>query len=350
MVAGASGSVALTITPSSPFDGAVDSVVVRNVTLGSVMPTLVLQNSDGSSGSQMRSGGSSQWNTFIGNDVGRSFLTAYNSVGVGANALRALTTGINDTAMGYNALNVCTSGSINTAVGSGAGQAITSGYGNTLFGYYAGAALTTPMYVVAIGPNALSTATAAGNYSTAVGYASMLGLTSGTNNVSLGAYSGRYIADGATANATCNNSVFIGYSAKALASGQTNQNVFGYNAIGLGSNTTVIGSSATVTFKAFGTPILTPAASSVPTVNGELTVEATSNTSLTFRLKGSDGTVRSASLTPSHKGTPWTISNPPSPVNHGSAACTSRSETRVTRFRRSTSTRNGASLLPTAHR
>lgn len=37
--------------------------------------------------------------------------------------------------------------------------------------------------------------------------------------------------------------------------------------------------------------------SSVPTVNGELTVEATSNTQLTFRLKGTDGTVRSASLT-----------------------------------------------------
>ena len=297
VVAGASGSVALTITPSSPFNGSVDSVVVRNVTLGSVTPTLVLQNSDASLGFHTRSGGSSQFNTFIGNDAGRSILTGYNNSTVGCYSQRAVTTGVNNTSMGYSSLNVCTVGSLNTAIGSGAGQAITSGYSNCLFGYQAGAALTTAMYAVAIGPNALSTATAAGDYSTAVGYASMLGLTSGTNNVSLGAYSGRYIADGATANATCNNSVFVGYSAKALASGQTNQNVFGYNAIGLGSNTSVIGSSATVTFKAFGTPILTPAASSVPTVNGELTIEATSNTSLTFRLKGSDGTVRSASLT-----------------------------------------------------
>jgi hypothetical protein len=40
-----------------------------------------------------------------------------------------------------------------------------------------------------------------------------------------------------------------------------------------------------------------PPASITPAVNGDLTVEATSNTQLTFRLKGSDGTVRSASLT-----------------------------------------------------
>lgn len=47
----------------------------------------------------------------------------------------------------------------------------------------------------------------------------------------------------------------------------------------------------------FQTLTISPAASAVPALNGQLTVEATSNTSLTFRYKGSDGTVRSASLT-----------------------------------------------------
>jgi len=42
---------------------------------------------------------------------------------------------------------------------------------------------------------------------------------------------------------------------------------------------------------------LYPASSDVPTVNGQLSVEATSNTQLTFRFKGSDGTIRSATLT-----------------------------------------------------
>ena len=41
----------------------------------------------------------------------------------------------------------------------------------------------------------------------------------------------------------------------------------------------------------------TPASSVTPVDNGDLVIEATSNTSLTFRYKGSDGTVRSASLT-----------------------------------------------------
>ena len=42
---------------------------------------------------------------------------------------------------------------------------------------------------------------------------------------------------------------------------------------------------------------LYPAASVTPTTNGELAIQATSDTSLTFKLKGTDGTVRSGSIT-----------------------------------------------------
>jgi hypothetical protein len=42
---------------------------------------------------------------------------------------------------------------------------------------------------------------------------------------------------------------------------------------------------------------LVPAVSETPATNGQLTFEATSNTQLRLRYKGSDGTVRSASLT-----------------------------------------------------
>lgn len=42
---------------------------------------------------------------------------------------------------------------------------------------------------------------------------------------------------------------------------------------------------------------LVPAASATPATNGQLTFEATSNTSLTIKYKGSDGTVRSNILT-----------------------------------------------------
>jgi hypothetical protein len=40
-----------------------------------------------------------------------------------------------------------------------------------------------------------------------------------------------------------------------------------------------------------------PSASITPANNGQLVVEATSNTTLTFKLKGTDGTVRSGTIT-----------------------------------------------------
>lgn len=46
-----------------------------------------------------------------------------------------------------------------------------------------------------------------------------------------------------------------------------------------------------------GTTILTPPASAAPGANGELVIQATSNTALAFKLKGSDGVVRTATLT-----------------------------------------------------
>jgi hypothetical protein len=44
-------------------------------------------------------------------------------------------------------------------------------------------------------------------------------------------------------------------------------------------------------------PVLIPAASVTLATNGDLAFEATSNTSLTIRYRGTDGTTRSASLT-----------------------------------------------------
>ena len=51
------------------------------------------------------------------------------------------------------------------------------------------------------------------------------------------------------------------------------------------------------TFTISAALVLTPAASVTPTNNGDLMVQLTSNTQLTFKVKGSDGTVRSANLT-----------------------------------------------------
>jgi hypothetical protein len=47
----------------------------------------------------------------------------------------------------------------------------------------------------------------------------------------------------------------------------------------------------------FANLTLSPSASLTPASNGNLVIEATSNTQLTFKLKGSDGTVRSGTIT-----------------------------------------------------
>lgn len=46
-----------------------------------------------------------------------------------------------------------------------------------------------------------------------------------------------------------------------------------------------------------GNLTIVPWSSVTPASNGDLVVEATSNTSVTIKLKGTDGTVRSVSLT-----------------------------------------------------
>lgn len=82
-------------------------------------------------------------------------------------------------------------------------------------------------------------------------------------------------------------------SALVHALGTTEQLRLGYDAANYASFTV----NATGQVKLAAPLTWRPPASYTPASNGDLTVEATSNTSLTFRLKGTDGTVRSAALT-----------------------------------------------------
>lgn len=53
----------------------------------------------------------------------------------------------------------------------------------------------------------------------------------------------------------------------------------------------------TITTPTVTAPVLQPLASATPASNGDVVIEATANTTLTFKLKGSDGTVRSGTIT-----------------------------------------------------
>jgi hypothetical protein len=154
---------------------------------------------------------------------------SYNTAN-GYQALSANTTGISNTANGYQALSANTTGSYNTANGFRALSANTTGNSNTANGYRALLSNTT------------------GSNNTANGYAALFYNTTGSNNTANGMDAGQYIAGGVTANQASSNSVYEGYQAYPLASGDTNENVIGNTAIGHGSNTTTLGAPSVTGF------------------------------------------------------------------------------------------------------
>ena len=91
-----------------------------------------------------------------------------------------------------------------------------------------------------------------GSYNSAIGTGALLNNTTGSSNSAMGLDAGRYLADGSTANQTSNNSFFLGANTRANGAGQTNQIVIGASAIGLGSNTVVLGNSSITTTRLQG--------------------------------------------------------------------------------------------------
>ena len=124
-------------------------------------------------------------------------------------ALYSNTTGGNNSAVGYQALRANTTGANNTANGLQALYLNTTGASNSAVGNWA-----------------------------------LYSNTTGSSNTAIGREAGRFIADGTTANTVTSNSVFLGHNTKALAISQTNQIVIGDTAVGLGSNTVILGNSS----------------------------------------------------------------------------------------------------------
>ena len=208
LVAGATGSVAFTVTPTTDFNGSVDNVTVKVVTLGSARSVVALVDDAGATYGEIRGSVS------LGN------------IGMGAGALRSVTTGTGNTAQGCYALYSNTTGSSNTAQGYCALYSNTTGNGNT-----------------AQGDGALySNTTGTGN--TAQGYYALYSNTTGTGNTAQGYCAGQYQADGVTVLADPENCVYIGVNSRGKDNADDHAIVIGADAIGQGANTATIGSAA----------------------------------------------------------------------------------------------------------
>jgi hypothetical protein len=211
--------------------------------------------------------------------------TADYSVAIGYQAGYSMTSGGPITVVGYKAGYACTS--TLTAVGYQAGTALTSGTVSTYIGYQAGFTVTTASYNTAVGYiagynwtttpacdacdafgyqsqyymrgtyntsfGALScrgSTTASNNtggYNIAIGYASLLALTSGGSNIAIGFQAGTGITTALnntligyqagmalTTTTGSDNNTFIGYQAGLAATSTTGSVLLGYLANGTG--------------------------------------------------------------------------------------------------------------------
>ena len=191
-------------------------------------------NSEGSNNSAMgydslRLNTTGYQNSAMGRDALYSNTTGYQNSAMGVYALRANTIGSSNSAMGYGALYVNTTGTSNSAMGKEALRSNSEGYNNS-----------------AIGNNALDSNTT-GYKNSAIGNNALDSNITGNNNVALGHWAGRYQADGSTGLADPENSIYIGTNAKGFDNNDNNSIVIGYDAVGIGANTVVLGNDAVVT-------------------------------------------------------------------------------------------------------
>jgi len=170
--------------------------------------------------------------------VGKGNNSNATNTALGYQTLNSISSAIESTAVGYNVLRLTTSGGYNTGIGSQSLELTTTGVLN-----------------VGVGSLALQNNTT-GTDNVGIGHGVLRLNTTGSYNIALGTNAGRYIANKITANINGFNSVFLGYRTSPLADNQTNQVVIGYDAIGLGSNSTVIGNSSTVQTKLEGQLLL----------------------------------------------------------------------------------------------
>ena len=272
----ATSTGSLSITPTSTFDGTI-VISIKQIT-GAYAPVYKILNSAAGLALEIRSTTNNLYNTFIGIGVGQYNTTGYRNTALGGQTLYSNTTGYYNTALGFQALYSNTTGSYNTALGFQALYYNTTGYRNTALGSQALYYNTTGYHNIALGGQTLYSNTT-GSYNIALGHNALYSNTTGTRNTAVGDTSGRFTA-AATNNETSTNSVYLGYDTRSSASGNTNEIVMGYSAVGNGSNTVTIGNTSTTAWYMGATKLIGVQGAAVADATGAGDVVAQLNTLL----------------------------------------------------------------------
>ena len=170
-----------------------------------------------------------------------------NSITIGAGA------GADTVIIGQNALSGNGgAGNYNTAIGAEAMQSQIGGFpqSNVAVGRQTLQNIDDANFNAALGAYSMKSLSTGSN-NTSVGSSSLSNNTTGDNNIAVGYNAGDLLSSGSQ-NFTPSNSIFIGTDTRAEGIGQTNQVVIGHEAIGTGSNTTVIGNQNTTDTRIWG--------------------------------------------------------------------------------------------------
>lgn len=209
------------------------------------------------------------YNVSIGASVHRVLSTGYNNTGVGHSAHFSITTANYNTAVGSHAQIYLTTGGDNTAVGAlTQAAAEVTGIRNTTIGSSSQYYLTTGTGNTAAGYESQTNLTTA-NYNTTIGWRSGRSITTGSNNTIVGSYYGT---------TSISDNVVLATGGVSGGTVVAQHNAIDWEMKGALFQNVVVGATKTLT------------------ANSQLVVEVTSNTLLTFKLKGTDGTTRTATL------------------------------------------------------
>lgn len=220
---------------------------------------------------------------------------------IGVSAQGSLTTGKTNTAVGSSSQSSVTSAIANTAVGARTQHDLTTGLGNTAVGAYSQTGVTTGNANTAVGTSSQGVLTI-GTYNTAIGSWSQTAMTDGSRNTAIGSYAQHLLTTGSYN--TC-----IGTNAGHDITSGSNNTIIG-SAYGTASmsNNVILATSDTLgvivaqhnatdwEMKGALFQNVTVGAAKTLTANSQLVVEVTSNSLLTFKLKGTDGVTRTATL------------------------------------------------------
>ena len=180
--------------------------------------------------------------SFNGQKIGKGNATGDSNLAVGAGALNGVSSGHRNTALGDNALlnYVGTSFDNNTSIGYANLVGLTTGSGNTSVGAESMMALGT------------------GTSNTSIGNQSLIN-TTGSNNIGVGKSSG-------STNTSGNNNTIIGTEANVGANNLSNATALGSGAVVATSNTIQLGNTSVTNVKTSGT--ITAGAITLPNTDG----------------------------------------------------------------------------------